>query len=281
MPHRIGYNVGMSAQTRNNEEYLAVLVNAIRVCAEYRPKLGHGAKEGYTLEEFQEIYRNDPFYAWIGLDNPLMYAAHKAAGGMTSIYRQIGIGCESLFRAVLKDALELTDEDVRWSYTVRKAGGAHRTLYLDGRIPVDKLADPGARSRVARWVAQGAHSLEVDPRVAASLQGVVFEVRQGYKSKDSKRQNADIANAATAYTRGYLPCAAILSLQIDDDIALRYRNEKWIVLTGNTADTSPHRSTYAFMQQIVGYDLAGFLQRNSPVLKSEVENVLRKLLSKE
>jgi len=28
-----------------------------------------------------------------------------------------------------------------------------------------------------------------------SLQGGVFEVRQGYKSKDSKRQNADVANA--------------------------------------------------------------------------------------
>jgi len=31
------------------------------------------------------MYRSDPFYNWVGLDNPLMYAAHKAAGGMTSI----------------------------------------------------------------------------------------------------------------------------------------------------------------------------------------------------
>jgi hypothetical protein len=31
--------------------------------------------------------------------------------------------------------------------------------------------------------------------IANSLTDTVFEVRQGYKSKDSKRQNADIADA--------------------------------------------------------------------------------------
>jgi len=33
----------------------------------------------------------------------------------------------------------------------------------------------------------------------------VFEVRQGYKSMDSKRQAADIANAAQALTKSRLP----------------------------------------------------------------------------
>jgi len=43
--------------------------------------------------------------------------------------------------------------------------------------------------------------------VGGSLEilGVVFECRQGYKSKDSKRQNADIANASNAYKYQYLP----------------------------------------------------------------------------
>lgn len=48
-----------------------------------------------------------------------------------------------------------------------------------------------------------------------TLKGAVFEVRQGYKSKDAKRQNADIANAAAAYTQAYLPCVVMLSSQID------------------------------------------------------------------
>lgn len=271
----------MNQQQDRDKEYLALLLDAIRVCANYRPKLGHGGKAGYSLQEFQEMYRNDPFYSWVGLDNPLMYAAHKAAGGMTSVYRQIGIGCESLFRKVIEDSLGLREGDVKWSYTVKKGRGKSRTLYLDARIPTETVPDPKARSRIQAWMAQSAEALEVNDRVAASLQGIVFEVRQGYKSKDSKRQNADIANAATAYTKGYLPCAAILSLQIDDDIAQRYRNEKWILLTGNTAEQSPHKSIYSFMRQIIGYDLAAFFQRHSDILKVEVNNVLIKLLSTE
>ena len=43
----------------------------------------------------------------------------------------------------------------------------------------------------------------------------MFEVRPGYKSKDSKRQNADVSNAANAYTHQYLPVVVLLSTQID------------------------------------------------------------------
>lgn len=260
-------------------EYLAFLINAIRVCADYRPKLGHGADKGYTLAEFQKVYRSDPFYNWIGLDNPLMYAAHKAAGGMTSIYRQIGFGCERLFRRVIQDSLALTDDDVKWSYTIKKGRGAMRTLHLDARIPTDSVSDRAKRGAVKKWIADCAADLEVSAPIAATLQGVVFEVRQGYKSKDSKRQNADIVNATTAYTKAYLPCVAILSLQIDDDIALRYRNEKWALLTGGTEEQSSTRSVYAFMRNVIGYDLAAFFERHSDTLKAEVNAVLKKLLA--
>ena len=131
-----------------DQQYLAHIVNAIRVCADYRPKLGHGTKEGYSLAEFQKIYSGDPFYSWIGLDNPLMYAAHKAAGGMTSIYRQIGIGCENLFRRVLQDSLTLSDDDVKWSYIIKKRRGKTRTLYLDARIPTECVVDINKRNDI-------------------------------------------------------------------------------------------------------------------------------------
>jgi len=263
----------------NDNDYLAILTTYIRVCAKYKPKLGHGARAGYRLDEFQRIYREDPFYNWLGLDNPLMYAAHKAAGGMTSIYRQIGIGCENLFRRILQDHLGLTDEDVRWTYTLPRAGGKERKLHLDARIPISSVADPTRKGLVQSWVRHAARRIDVDAAVAKTLQGIVFEIRQGYKSKDSKRQNADIANAATAYTKGLLPCAGILSLQIDEDIAQRYRNERWVLLTGLTGNASSHESFYSFCKDIVGYDLAGFFQRNSPALKNEVEAVLTALLT--
>ncbi len=263
----------------NDNDYLGILTAYIRVCAKYQPKLGHGAKAGYRLDEFQRIYRADPFYNWLGLDNPLMYAAHKAAGGMTSIYRQIGIGCKALFRRILQDNLGLTDEEVRWSYTLPSTGGKARKLHLDARIPVSSVADTSQRRRVRFWTRDAARRIDVDTAVAKTLKGIVFEIRQGYKSKDSKRQNADIANAATAYTKGLLPCAGILSLQIDEDIAQRYRNERWVLLTGLTDNASSQESFYSFCKDVVGYDLAGFFQRNSPALKREVETVLTALLT--
>jgi hypothetical protein len=121
----------------------------------------------------------------------------------------------------------------------------------------------------------------VDKRVFDTLIGTVFEVRQGYKSKDSKRQNADIANAATAYTKAYLPCAVILSAQIDNDILLRYRAEKWTVLTGVIGLNNPLISTYDFMKDVIGYDLAAFFQRNNQLLRTELDKILQALLAPE
>ena len=100
----------------NDDEYLALVLDPIKVCARYKPKFGQGNKaDGLSLAQFRTLYQADAFYSWFGLDNPLMYAAHKAAGGMTSVYRQIGIGCERLFRTVLRDSFDLADEDVNWS----------------------------------------------------------------------------------------------------------------------------------------------------------------------
>lgn len=266
----------------NDTRYLELLLEPIRVCARYQPKFGQGSKgDGLNLVQFQNLYQSDPFYHWLGLDNPLMYAAHKAAGGMTSVYRQIGIGSEKVFRAVLQDSLGLAADDVVWSYEVPLPNGKSRTLHLDGRVPLDKIADPHKRERFHAWMQASAEALGVDPKVFVTLTGTIFEVRQGYKSKDSKRQNADIANAATAYTKAYLPCAVILSTQIDSDVLLRYRAEKWAVVTGITGAGNPLASTYDFMRDVVGYDLAAFFERNSQVLRTEIAAVLKALLAAE
>jgi hypothetical protein len=259
--------------------YLETLVTPIRVCANYRPKFGKGQGAGLTIKEFQVLYQADVFYKWLGLDHPLMYAAHKAAGGMTSIYRQIGIGCESLFRKIIQDELGLTTTDVKWSYEVASASGKLRRLSLDARIPLASIRAHAARQRVQNWMASTTKDLGVAKGVAEALTGIVFEVRQGYKSKDSKRQNADIGNAATAYAKGYLPCALVLSSQIDTDIIVRYKGQRWQILTGTVGSNDPMTSTYDFVRAIVGYDLASFLERNSKVLKHEVALVLKKLLT--
>lgn len=267
---------------QNDAAYLDLVLEPIRVCAKYKPKFGQGAKvDGLTLAQFQTLYQGDPFYSWLGLDNPMMYAAHKAAGGMTSVYRQIGIGCEKLFRTAVKDALGLSETDVTWSYDTPLPNGKTRKLSLDGRVPLDRIADKTKRARFHVWMKDSAESIGVDPNIVSTLTGTVFEVRQGYKSKDSKRQNADIASAATAYTKAYLPCAVILSAQIDGDILLRYRAEKWAVVTGIEGAKNPLISTYDFMRDVVGYDLAAFFKRNSKTLRSEIDTVLKALLAPE
>ena len=106
----------------------------------------------------------------------------------------------------------------------------------------------------------------------------MFEVRQGYKSKDSKRQNADLANAVAAYTQQYLPVLVVMSLQFDTDLRVRYEGGKWGVLSGSIDTDDPYTSTYAFCREILGYDLAGFFERNSSVLRNEVEEIVYRLL---
>jgi hypothetical protein len=114
--------------TAEDDQYLQIILKRIEVCKQYKPKFGQGQSQGLSLEEFQQLYSSDLFYSWFGLDHPLMCAAHKAAGGIASVYRQIGIGCEELFRQILRDQLGLSDSQVRWAYKLPKLGGGERVL---------------------------------------------------------------------------------------------------------------------------------------------------------
>lgn len=59
---------------------------------------------------------------------------------------------------------------------------------------------------------------------------------------------------------------------------MRYRAQKWSILTGVIGVSDPLASTYDFLQEVVGYDLAGFFSRNQDALKSEIDSILGKLL---
>ena len=260
--------------------YRDILIAPISECANYTPKFGHGRNGGFSLAEFQSLYGADAFYKWLGLDNPLMYSAHKAAGGITSVYRQIGIGCERLVRAILMDYLGLNGDDVTWSYTVTGANGKDRTLSLDGRIILNRIPNAEVKNRCEAWMLQIADSLELATSIRQAITVVVFEVRQGYKSKDSKRQNADIANAANAYANGYIPCLMVMSAQIDDDIVARYNVAKWTILQGYI-DTSPLASTFTFFEQVIGFNFVQFMNDNQEYFKERIQQVLERLMRAE
>jgi hypothetical protein len=196
---------------------------------------------------------------------------------MTSVYRQIGLGCQLVFQNLLQDMLGLSPADATWSYKVRVRGAKVRTLALDGRIPLDRIAATVARKRVESWLAQATESVGLKGKSAAGLDGCVFEVRQGYKSNDAKRQNADVSNAANAFAHRYLPVMLLLSVQIPDNLAERYARAHWLILRGTVAGT-PTDSTYVFCRDVLGYDLAGFFRRNSQAIKGETLAVFEGLL---
>ncbi len=265
--------------TLNENQYLETFLAPVRQSKSYRPKFGHGnKKQGFSLSEFKTLYGSDPFYSWVGLDTDLMYAAHRAAGGMTSVYRQIGIGCERLFRAMLIDTTGYTNaEFATWSYTTQTPSGTARKLSLDGRLELSKIENQTVLTNVTQWIKD--YCVELN-EVSEPTNGIVFEIRQGYKSKDSKRQNADIDNATVAWANNYLPVFAVFSSQIDTDIVLRYRNNRCGILIGTTSDDN-NTSLYAFCEQILGYDLAGFFKRHTTTIKKEIHDVLETLRSAE
>jgi hypothetical protein len=261
-----------------DERYFLLLTTPLRLCAQYKPKFGQGGKAGLTLQQFQQMYGSDPFYSWIGLDSPLMYAAHKAAGGMTSVYRQLGIGSQWILNQILQDHLGLSKEEANWSYLVPSSKAKPRRLSLDGRIDLNHLRDDETKSRIQLWLNQAADKLLLPQETLESSKGIVIEARQGYKSKDSKRQNADISNAANAYANLYIPVLTLFSMQIDEDVAHRYTQAQWLLLKGTTQGSATD-STYAFFRDVIGYDLAAFFQRNSARIKTEVEVILSALIS--
>lgn len=255
--------------------YVQIFLEPLYECMSYNPKFGHNNKEeGFSLNDFLALYGSDPFYSWIGLDSPYMFTAHKAAGCMTSIYRQIGIGCERLFREILCDTAKYASyESSKWSYTTKTKAGKDKVLSLDGRLELDDILDPEVKKRVSNWIKEYGKIIGIDP---TNLKGAVFEVRQGYKSKDSKRQNGDIDNATVAYAYNYLPVFTVFSGQIDNDIVLRYTNNRCAIIIGSR-NPSPYTSLFAFTKEVLGYDLAKFFEDNSPYIKEEVQKILEKL----
>lgn len=259
-----------------DEKYLEIFLSPLYVCADYLPAFGTHGTDGLSLADFRTLYGSDEFYSWIGLDSPLMYAAHKAAGGLTSIYRQIGIGAERLLREIIKDGFSLSQEDVEWKYEYQKSPNQTAFHILDARISVDTLKEKSQKDRVKGWLEKAQEASRGDSGM--KLKGAIFEIRQGYKSADAKRQNADLRFGARSYQIGHLPVVAVLSSQVSETVISRYRDAGMLVLTGVHSDDSTV-STFAFFKKVIGYSLEDFFIRMSPRIKAVVHSLIEKLLS--
>lgn len=81
-----------------------------------------------------------------------------------------------------------------------------------------------------------------------------------------------MANAAMAHAQECLPCIAAPSSQTGSGILRQYR-EKWAVMTGADAGVL-YTSTCDFVRGAVGHGLAGFFERSSEALQSEIDRVV-------
>lgn len=262
-----------------DERLVEVFLTPVRVCSDYRPAFGLGRTGGLSYDEFGALYGADPFYNWLGLADPAVYAAHRAAGGLTSVYRQLGVGSERLFRSVLAERLGLSGPQMDWSYTYQKPGGKDGVHTLDARIRLGDLSG-GPAGGFEAWLAHASGETQGRTQDARPPLGAVFEVRQGYKSADSKRQNADLRFGQRAWMAGLVPVVALMSTQVSEPVARRYRADGMLVLTGRL-NGSATESTFSFFREVVGFDLAAFFERNSQTLQREVGAIVQKLLSPE
>lgn len=256
--------------------YIQLLLAPLAECARYRPSLGQEGDLGVDLLQFRAMYGEDPLYHWVGLDSDLVYAAHKAAGGMTSLYRQLGIGCERLLRRIVQDALALSAGQVVWSYEYDRGDGRKAIHTLDARIGLSDIQAPASQARVRRWIRESALWMGMGSERADSLEGVVLEIRQGYKSADSKRQNADLRFGLRAYAdANLLPVILIVSTQASESVCRRYRNARILVLRGFLEGEG---STFTFFRDVIGYDLAAFFERNTAEIRRQFNVVMQQLL---
>jgi hypothetical protein len=257
--------------------YRELLLEPLRLCASYKPAFGKD-RSGVSIDGFKSMYGSDPLYHWVGLDVDLMYTAHKAAGGMTSVYRQLGTGCERFVRAIMKDEFCLSDEQINWDYTIERSDGSSRTLTLDARLDFNDLPSNPRVDELKSWTNDVAQMLSFSQPQIETLTGSVFEIRQGYKSQDAKRQNADMQSAMRARNDCFVFVMAVVSSQISKTLRRRYQNSQMLVLTGNLSG-DPLDDTFAFIEQVVGYPITSFFERNSSVIREEVGVVLQNLLS--
>jgi hypothetical protein len=148
---------------------------------------------------------------------------------------------------------------------------------LDARVDIGHLANGSVRDNFIAWLRRAGEALKLKPKRIAELRGTVLEIRQGYKSADSKRQNADLRFGMRASNEDYLPVICIVSTQASQTVCNRYTNAQLLVLLGNFEGDL--KSTFDFFNKVIGYDLAKFLDRNSLVLREQFGKILQGLLS--
>jgi len=73
-----------------------------------------------------------------------------------------------------------------------------------------------------------------------------------------------------------LPVIVIVSTQVNNTVFQRYRDQRLHLMLGVLKGDN---STFGFFSEVIGYDLAGFFQRNSSDIRKRFDAIIKQLLS--
>jgi hypothetical protein len=239
-----------------------IVMEHLSKLADYLP--GPVKKAGGSRDHLLARYRNDPVYSIFGLDSMEYLAATLAGGTVTSIHRKLGDIYEGCVRAVFMHAFNLNADQVVYSATIR-SGTTDETRSADAYLQFDRLP-PDAAERIRAYCLEEVAQISANPQI--NLIGIGMEVRHCYATGDSKRTQADEAMARHLLVSGILPVMPLFCDQSNRGIVDRYRSV-WVIKQG--------MESYDMVRTLSGYDLYGFMNRNTEDFRQPVLSLLRNL----
>lgn len=232
----------------NEEELLKLAVTNIRKVLQFNPYRNYQDQGVTNREAFQQLLARDPAFSVLGLDNERYILARVGGNLVTSLHRKLGDMYQALFAYLLKETFNLTEEELHFSLEVQ-IGDRLQTRSTDGLIRKEKFNN----NIPENW---------------REYEGIGFEIRSCYQIGDSKRIQADYDMSLALKSYQILPIMLVFcntSLRSP----LSRLSKSWDLYEGI--------DSFNLIESITEFNLYEFLQKNSDVLKAEINKILSKL----
>lgn len=227
----------------NEKEVLTIAVSNIRRVLEFSPYKSYTGIN--NREDFQTLIANDPAFGALGLDDERYIIARVGGNLVTSLHRKIGDLYEGIFAYLLKETYSVGDNELHYGVEV-KIGDRVQIRSTDGLI---------TREKYNTFIPQNWRQFD----------GVGFEVRSCYQIGDSKRIQADYDMSLALKANDINPVMLIMCGTSLRSPVTRLA-KSWELYEGT--------NSFELIRTITGFNLYGFLQKNSKILKAEIDKVL-------
>lgn len=230
----------------DEQKVLEIAVANIRKVLRFNPYKKYAGVT--TREEFQELLSRDPAFGTLGLDDERFVIAKGGGNLVTSLHRKIGDLYEGIFAYLLTETYGIETRELKFSIEVQ-IGERKQRRSTDGLIRKEKYNALIPK----RWL---------------NFDGVGFELRSCYQIGDSKRIQADYDMSLALKSFNIQPVMLIMCSTSLRSPVTRLSNS-WELYEGVRS--------FGLIQEITGFALLKLLQKNSDLLKREVDSILSKI----